>query len=198
MNEKIEKTPQKSNTTKKEKKPTPKGHDLMLAIAFWIFGLMFFYFPNYSGITNPWAWIFYVIAYFWYLVSMIGAVLGLTNLTKNEFVKNAGFGFVFGIIAFLLHKWSEGINIANWASILLKILALPVAMIAVAGFATGIPYLWDPEISSGETKDSSNSRLSKPEEKPAKSLFEQTVSIVVALLSLLTALAPLLKEWLVK
>ncbi len=148
-----------SSKITKDKKPNPKGHDLMLAIAFWIYGLMFFYFPDYAGISKPWAWIFFVIAYFWYAISIIGAVSGIANLTKSEFIKNAGYGFAFGIVAFLLYKWSQGVNVPAWASILLKILGLPFAMFGVAGIAIGIPYLWDHQISSIETPSVQDSQV---------------------------------------
>ena len=76
----------------------------------------------------------------------------------------------------------------------MKIVALPLAMGCVLGIAIGLPYLWhrQPQPIDEETP----SAIAGAERKSEKSRFEQIVSVVIALLSLATALIPLFKAWL--
>ena len=198
--EKVSQSLIKTNSKKSKAKAKtnsfkPRGQDLSVAIGLLIVGIMFFYFPNYASISTPWSWIFYMMAYVLYFLSLVGTVTGLSKLVKNsEFVKFTGIAFIFGAITFLLHKWSQSSNMFSWFTLLLKLLALSSAIFTTLAISVGLPFIWDvnPET---EQKRNLNDRDSE-KETPRKSRFEQIVSVVIAVITLLTALVPLLKVWL--
>ncbi len=184
-----------NHATDEKQSSNPPSLNLSLAGAFLIYGIMLFYFPGYAKISSPWSWIFYFLAYAFLLFSVAGTVVSLSAITKSEFVRFAGFGLAFGFIAFLLHNWSETQNAAELPAILLKFSALIFAMIGVGGIAMAIPHLKNKQ-SSDITDRAQTTGSTAQESKPVKSRFEQFISVIIALLSFMTALVPLIKVWL--
>lgn len=180
-----------------KEKQKPPGQDLAITFTVLVYGIMFHYFPIYAGIIEPWSYVFIVIAYLCYIASLFGAVTGLDQLTKSEFIKNFGFGFAFIMITFFMHKWSNTIS-AHWLALTIKIVMLPIAMIGVVGIFTAFPYLWVPyKKVVTHTGNLNNNSEKYPKEKTTSEL---ALSLIIAILSFLSALSPIylryLNNWL--
>ncbi len=165
--------------------------NLSLAGAFWVYGVMLLYFPDYAKVSSPWSWPFILLAYGFFLFSIAGTMFSLSDITRSEFIRYAGPGLSTFFVAFLLHYWSEWQSLTGWIVFVLKLLALAAAMLTVAFFAMGIPHLLQKQ-TSGLTNHADDTTVTTVK----KSRFEQVASILIAALSLLTALVPLIKAWL--
>lgn len=173
----------------------PPSLNLSLAGAFWVCGIMFSYFPQYASISAPWSWIFVLFAYVCFLFSIVGAFFSLAAVKKSKFLEYAGTGAFFGIIGFLLHTWAEKQGSPSWLILTLKLLVLASGILGVTFIATGIPHLVEPRKSVSATQLTATD-VSAPLIFSKQPRFEKIISVIIALLSLLTALVPLLKAWL--
>lgn len=173
----------------------PPSLNLSLAGAFWVCGIMFSYFPQYAGISAPWSWVFILFAYACFLFSIVGAFFSLAAVKKSKFLEYAGMGAFFGIIGFLLHTWAEKQGSPGWLILTLKLLVLASGILGVSFIATGIPHLVEPRKSVSANQPTTMD-VSTPLIFSRQPRFEKIISVVIALLSFLTALIPLVKAWL--
>lgn len=144
---------------------------------------MWAYFPTYAGLEGGWATFFAGGSYFWYIIAAIGALSGLENILKNEFWRNAAVAAVVGGIAWFVH-WGSS-RVGGPLQLGLKITVLLILMIAVAGFALGVPHLF--------ARNEAGEGLAG--ESRRRSFRENVVSLIVALLALLTATLQFYAEW---
>jgi len=187
----------KGESKQSEKKPGPPTLGLAVVADLWLWGALLLFAPNYLGIASGWQIPFYVLGGLALLISFGGALTELGKLWKTEALSYWGAGIVLLIPAAALYIAIGRQLITGALGVVAKVGALILTAIGGGLFLHGIPYLFWRQDS--RTKESSSGPADAPDsvdEKRArrKANFEAIASIVVALLSLATAVVTLAEK----
>ena len=194
----MDKTPVPANNESPQRKTHPPGADLGIAAGIAIWGMMLNYFPIYANIPPGWALIFIIPGYICYVVGFLGAAIGLGAIFKSEFIFPAGIGTFLLVSAYLLHRSTGSSVSAGWTCLLLmKLGVLILAGLGIMFLLASAPLLFhkvEGQPRDNQTSSESTSGTTQSGHTTAKSKSEQVISLIVAILTLLAALAPILRD----
>ena len=176
-----------------ERKPRPPLLGFAIVADLWLWGAILFYAPTYLGIVGGWRILFNVLGFVAITISFTGAVLELSKLWKSEGLSYWAVSFAFLFPALLLH-----IAVMHYAFMpLLESIARVATLILVAlGGALlfqGVPYFfWQP--AKERTEQPSLEEGAERRAAKRRTNLEVVASILIALLSLATAVIQLILE----
>lgn len=150
-----------------------------LAGAFWLWGSIILYAPIYLGMTSH-QWIFNIIGVILLLIGLLGSLIEIDKMFKNEGFSYFGVGSFFVVPALLIHFYVSFNTIDIFWQTILKIGVLFFIGLGGAFFLMGLPYFfWNP------SKD--KKELTEEEKIEKTKLNVNTVlSLIIALLTFIT------------
>ena len=177
----------------KARRQTLPGEDVSLAAGLSICGALIGYFPLYSGIVAAWAVaLFQVLSYLFFGMGFLGALVGVGKTFQSKFFSYAGPAIFFGILAYGLHTWA---NVSgDIVALVLRVIVLLFTCLGVLMLVSGIPHLivkTDTEKAATTTTTVEDKNNNDTKEKTNN--IEHVAKIAVAVITLLTAFAPLIK-----
>lgn len=152
--------------------------------------MTFFYLPNYYGeIPHVLGVTFRIIGWIALIIGVVGMMIETSRVLKNEAFSYWGASLAFFIPLLLLHFFQ-----INYVSniILINIIKSFNVVLFLAGsgmFLYGISYFFN---KTSEITNETNTTIAKQDNK--KSKVETTVTIFIALLSIITAIMQLTTE----
>lgn len=180
-----------------EKKPGPPTLGLAVVADLWLWGALLLFAPNYLGIVSGWQIPFYALGGLALSVSLAGALTELGRLWKTEALSYWGAGIVLLVPAGALYVAIERQIITGALGVIAKVGALVLTAIGGALFFQGIPYLFWKQNEKIEKSPSDSVNIPDTgDEKRSKrkASLETIVSMIVALLSLATAIVALVEK----
>jgi hypothetical protein len=171
-------TSEKIDTNKNQDHPL---NGVSLAGAFWLWGSIVLYAPIYLGIIG-FQWIFNAIGALFLTIGLMGALIEIDKMFKNEGFSYFGIGSFFVVPALLIHIYVSFNTVEPIWQMILKIGVLFLIGIGGLFFLVGLPYFfWNP---------SKKEKESTEEEKIEKNKLNvnTVMSLVIALLTFVTFL----------
>jgi hypothetical protein len=106
-----------------------------------VWGIILNYFPTFADIHSGWVWLFYIPGYIFPIIGVIGTLVELGKLPKNEFLRSLGIagGFISGAVA--VYFLAGAVHAHDTLLLILKVLMLILAMIGVLGLFMSLQYL---------------------------------------------------------
>lgn len=136
---------QKKDISKVSKKPTQPYPVIADAATFFWIGFIILCIPNYLKIVGIWQTVFYIFGAFVIIISIGGAVMGLSNIRKNEGWDYIGSGLILLSPAIISHLLVTFYPIIFPIDIILRIIAIISAIIGGVVFNRGWFYIfWKP------------------------------------------------------
>lgn len=167
---------------KENKKDDPKWSGFFIAAWFLVIGIILFYTPIYIGINGFIENVINIFGWLAIIVSFLGAFIELSEIFKNDGFSYIGVSLVFLIPAILLHFLQEQ-YLSNHIAIKSAKAGVVLFVIIGTGFVLyGISFLL--EKSSNKT----NETVVVTKEENKKSVIELIAPIIIAILSLTTAI----------
>ena len=182
---------------KEPKKPQPPLSGLAIVASLWLWGAILFYAPTYLGIVGGWRVPFNVLGAIALIISFGGALVELGKFWKSEALSYWGVGLVFLIPAGILFALVKFYSLPSVLETITKAAALLLLAFSGPFFFMGVPYFFWKE--KQEQFSQSEEEVSE-EEAVAQNLarrkarFTTIASIIIAFLSLATAVAKLVLE----
>lgn len=173
---------------REEKKNTSKWSGFFIAAWFLVVGIIFFYTPIYIGLSGFFAKTINLLGWVAIIISIAGAFLELSKIFKNDGFSYIGTSLVFLVPAVLLHILQEKSLTNQTVITIFKSGVIFLLVVGSALFLQGFAYfLENPTEKSGKTKVSSES-------KTKKTAIELMAPIIIAILSLTTAIIKFVSE----
>jgi hypothetical protein len=188
---------QKTQKPEKPKKPRPPLSGLAIVASLWLWGTILFYIPTYLNIVGGWRIPFNVLGAIALIISFGGALLELGKFWKSEALSYWGVGIIFLIPAIIFLVLVKLYPLAPLWETLAKIAALVLLAFSGPLFFMGIPYFFWKAPQGQEPKhaeETSAQEASAQEMAQREAKFTTIASIIIALLSLATALVKLVSE----
>ncbi len=180
-----------------EKKPRPPALGLAVVADLWLWGSLLLFAPNYFGIVSGWQIPFYVLGGLALVISFGGALIELGRLWKTEALSYWGAAIILLVPAGALCVSIERQFITGALGIIARIGVLILTAIGGSLFFHGVPYLfWQQNGKAGESLPDSVKVPDNSGEKQAKrkANMETIANVIVALLSLATAIVTLAEK----
>lgn len=176
-----------------EKRPSPPLSGLAIVADLWLWGAILFYAPNYLGIVGTWRILFNVCGFLAITISFVGALLELSKIWKSEGLSYWGTSLAFLIPALLLHMAVRYYALLPLLESIARVSTLILAAIGGALVFQGVPYFfWQP--AKEPTEQPSLAEAAEQKVARRRMNFEIAASIMIALLSLATAVVKLVLE----
>lgn len=176
---------QDNKIEEKTKKPAPKWSGFFIASWFWIVGIIFFITPKYIGFSGIGETILVIFGWIALVISFVGALLELSKIYNNEAFKYVGVSLFFLIPSILMYLYIQNNVITRGWAISIKILTILLVIVGSGILLYGISYFF-------ESSPNERSVVEPKRPSSSKTKFEFFSSIIVAILSLTTALLQLL------
>lgn len=106
-----------------------------------VWGIILNYFPAHANISSGWVWLFYIAGYVCFMIGVVGAIVELGKLPKNEFLSSVGIACIFVAGSVALHFLSGILHINGTSLLILHILVLIFAMVGVLELFMSLQYL---------------------------------------------------------
>jgi hypothetical protein len=188
---------QETQKPERPKKPQPPLSGLAIVASLWLWGAILLYTPTYLNIAGGWQIPFTVLGAIALIISFGGALLELSKFWKSEALSYWGAGAIFlipALIFFVLVKlypltplWE---TLAKIAALVLLTLAGPFFFMGIPHFFWRVPQSQEPEHAEGVSAQEAAAQ--KAAQREAR--FTTIASIIIALLSLATAVIKLTSE----
>jgi hypothetical protein len=178
-----------AKTGKRSKKPATPSDGLAVAGLFFVVGIFISYFPTYSH-TPSIQELCLFIAYLCYSIGFLGGCFELGKLSRNQFWETFGIGIIAAFICLGVNWLGNLTNHIYVLSFIIRILMILPLAIAAYGVIRGILYLVIPDKRSNDVNqltqnNSSQTATTAPKERMKS---EQVAGIIIAILSVITAL----------
>ncbi len=178
-----------------KQKPSTLG--LGTVATLWLWGALLLFTPQYLGIIHPWRILFFVIGGLGIIISFAGALLELGKLWDSEGLEYWGVSLVFMIPAAALYVgvWQQLID--HPFVVPAKIAFLLLTAVGGSLFFHGVPYFfWESGVDAQHP--AAGDEFPEPDHKTEKAtkakLFQVIANVIVALLSLATAVVTLVSK----
>lgn len=188
---------QKAQKSEKLKKPQPPLGGLAIVASLWLWGAILFYAPTYLNIVGGWRIPFNILGAIALTLSFGGALLELGKFWKSEALSYWGAGIIFLIPAVVFFVLVRFYSLAPFWETSAKIVALILLAFSGPFFFMGIPhFFWKgpQEQTSGHTEEISEKEAAEQKQARREARFTMIASIIIALLSLVTAIVKLAFE----
>lgn len=181
-----------SKKSKMKNKKAPKTSGFFIASWFWVVGVIFFYLPYYYGsVPNYLEIIFSFLGWLSLTISIIGTFIELSKLIKNEGFSYWGASFVFIVPGIVLQYYISKIESLVLINIIKTIIVLFV-LIGSGLFLYGISYFFKKDTILN--RDDNVITTTERKEFKGKQVLQTSVSVLIALITLATAILQLTKE----
>lgn len=155
-----------------------------IAAWFLVVGITFFYTPIYIGLHGFLGSFINFLGWVAIIISLVGSFVELSNIFKNDGLSHFGVSLVFLIPAALLHIFQERSLTNQIGIIILKIIIICFLLLGTGLLLYGISFL----LENDKDKILSENLLREKKNITKKPLLEHGLSIVVAILGLITAI----------
>jgi hypothetical protein len=175
----------------KEGKTKPDLLGFSTVAVLWWWGSLFLYSPTYLNITGVFSVVLTFVGAVFLIISFSGAILEIGKFRKNDGINYLAGSALFILPAIGLHAWNELSTLPTIMVSLVKFMVLILFAFGGALMFQGIAYaLWKkpPE------KDDASVIQSEQKVDSRKANFELSANIIVAVLSLITAIIALAGE----
>ena len=175
------------------KKPSPPTSNLALTGAIWVWGAMAFYAPTYFKIApGRWQVPFNILGAILVLVSLVGALIELSNLWNTEALSYWGAGLVFllpamGLQLLIIYHPPA----AQALEIAAKIGIYVLLFFGVPFLFLGIPHIfWKPdsERKAQKANESTSEQQADEKKEKGKGTIKTIIAVLIVLLNLTTAI----------
>lgn len=174
-----------------KKKESPKTSGFFIASWFWVVGAVFFYLPYYyGGVPQYLDIVFSILGWVSLIISFIGTSIELSRLVKNE-----GFSYWGACLVFIVPAIALQYSISSFENQylinIIKTINVLLVFIGSGLFLYGLSFFFekkDNSVNDGATINSGT------KEHKFKRVFETSISILIALITLATAILQLTKE----
>lgn len=188
---------QKTQEPRRSKKPQPPLSGLAIVASLWLWGAILFYTPTYLNIAGGWQIPFNVLGAIALIISFGGALLEFSKFWKSEALSYWGVGIIFLIPAIIFFVLVKLYPLAPLWETLAKTAALVLLAFSGPFFFMSVPYFfW--KASQGQepkhTEEVSAQEASAQKTAQREAKFTKIASIIIALLSLATAVVKLASE----
>jgi hypothetical protein len=175
---------------------SPPGTDLAVSVVLLVWGLIFSYLPPKSRVPTWFDWSFEILAYVCYGVGLLALVAGINALFRSRFISYAGTGSLILVAAFYFQNWATGLQADSLALLVLYLFAIVTACLGTLLLAMAVPYLFADKKQGGMSPDGSDSTDQAGSAAQDRSRTENILAVVIAILTFLAALLPILQTWL--
>jgi len=183
----------------RRKKPRPPLSGLAIVASLWLWGAIFLYAPTYLDVVGSGRVPFHIVGAIALVISFAGALVELGRFWKNEGLSYWGAALVFLIPAGVLFALIQYHALSGTVGTIARVAALLLLALGGPLFFTGVPYFFWKE----EQEKASQAAEGIPGEKTIEQMlarrearFTTIASIIVALLSLATAVVKIVFEFL--
>lgn len=174
----------------KNKGDDPPLFGLSLVAMFLLWGGLFFYIPVYLGINNQ--IIFNIIGFVFLIISLIGSLIEISNLWRNEAFSYWGVASVFILPAILLHLLVYHYEIYGFWRAVIKVIVIVLLFIGIPFITIGFSYLtWK---HNGENVEDIKATSEEERAKTPTNNIQLVTSLIIAILALATAIVQLVSQ----
>ncbi len=166
-------------------KMNPKWSGFFIAAWFLVVGITLFYTPIYIGLNGLVGNIINFLGWIAIIISLVGSFVELSNIFKNDGLSNLGVSLVFLIPAVLLHIFQEKSLSNHIGIIILKTIVICFILLGTGLLLYGISFFLEND------NDNISKEFVVREKKTRKPILEHGLSIIVAILGLITAIIQL-------
>lgn len=153
-----------------------------------VVGIILFYTPIYIGISGVFKVVVNALGWIAIIISFAGALIELSNIFKNDGFSYIGTSLVFLIPAILLHISQERYLSNPTVIVIIKTVVIILIIIGSAFILLGVSAF----IGTPSDKFKKSIKVQKSEDK--KNVFELLAPILIAILSVTTAIIKLISE----
>jgi len=183
----------------KKKKPDPPLSGLSIVASLWLWGAILFFVPYYFDINGGWQIPFNILGVIILAISFGGALMEFSKHWKSEALSYWGAGLVFLVPSITLFVFVHLSNSSSVWIVLSKIGALLLLAIGAPFIFMGIPYLFwrdeqEAKLEELLAEDLSDEEKIEKQVSRQEARFSSIASIIIALLSLTTAIVKLMFE----